>query len=282
MDNWVPKLQFRHGYLVAYEQYEGPVNSENRHFKKSSRTYAGDITPGAKKRIRKCVDMLLQISPEEIIFNPVTNDYQPFSVNFITLTIPTGKKLSAKWTHKNALEPFIRVLRKKHGLKHYVWKCELQERGQIHYHLTTNRFIIWTDLRNEWNNILRRQRLMDEYILKHKHTNPNSTDVHAVHKIKNVAAYICKYVSKSVGSNPIDGKVWDASTSLKNSKHFTFEPSGREKAALSHFKNTGQLKEIIGANCTIYKPTSGKLSDIIAPDTYALYDNHIKSISRSM
>lgn len=28
------------------------------------------------------------------------------------------------------------------------------------------------------------------------HTDPNSTDVHAVYKVKNIAAYISKYMSK--------------------------------------------------------------------------------------
>jgi hypothetical protein len=37
---------------------------------------------------------------------------------------------------------------------------------------------------------------MDLFFAKHGHTNPNSTDVHATKSIKNLAAYLAKYMSK--------------------------------------------------------------------------------------
>lgn len=280
-EDWIPRLQIRHGYLIGFEQYEGTRTVNRYAFKTTREAYSGDITPGSKKRLRKCVDLLLQISPERIIFNPVTNDYQPFSVNFLTLTIPNEKTLDASWCHKNLLEPFLRTLRRKHGLRHYVWKCERQERGQIHYHLTTDTFIVWSDIRNAWNNVLRSTGLMKEFILKHKHANPNSTDIHSVYKIKDVAAYICKYISKSLGENPIDGKVWDASKSLKFAKHFVTIPSAHQQAALSHYAESGKIKLIENDRCKIFKPIKIDLRDMIEPTSLKEYDTYIHIIANS-
>lgn len=279
--DWVPRMQFRSGYLVAYSQYEGTRKVNQSAFKDTKKSYSGDITPGSKKRLRKCVDLLLQISPEHIIFNPVTNDYQPFSVNFITLTVPNEKTLSARWCHKNLLEPFLRVMRKKYGLRHYIWKCERQERGQIHYHLTTDTFIIWTDIRNSWNNTLRSTGLMKEFIIKHKHANPNSTDVHAVYKVKNLSAYLCKYLRKPINGDPLDAKVWDASKSLKNAKPFTSEPTARDQCALEYFTQNKKATCTELEHCKIYKPISGQLRDITSPDVYAQYTDYIKTVARS-
>jgi len=281
-EDWSPHLQIRNGYAIGYSLYEGGKSTANNLFNPDFKTYSGEVTEGSVKRLRKCVDLLIQISPERIIFNPVIDDYMPFSVNFITLTVPSPQLIDATWSHKFLLEPFLRKLRSKYGLKHYVWKCEIQERGQIHYHLTTNCFIVWSDIRNEWNNIVSSAGLMKDFIIKNKHANPNSTDVHAVHKIKNLASYICKYVCKSVGKFPIKGKVWDASRSLKDNKLFSTFPSNKDQIKINQAIDRGDITSVDLPFVRILKPKSGHVSDLMTSETNTNYLIYIQGIARGV
>lgn len=125
---------------------------------------------------------------------PVTN----YKLIFITLTLSATQIHSDAIIKKQLLQPFIRLLRNKWNIQNYLWKAEAQDNGNIHFHITTDRFIHWEEIRNTWNTI--QETLTDKegkgYISRSKSTNPNSTDVHAVYKVKNLASYLCKYISK--------------------------------------------------------------------------------------
>lgn len=104
-------------------------------------------------------------------------------------------------------------------------------------------------LRDSWNKRLNNLGYIDTFEKKHGHRTPNSTDVHAVNNIKDLAAYMVKYMTKgnntaeslraqppwtkpknkikfkkngpkfqrvlSLNEQRINGRVWDASTNLK-------------------------------------------------------------------
>jgi hypothetical protein len=66
-----------------------------------------------------------------------------------------------------------------------------------------------------WNRILDKHGLLLAFEKKHGHKNPNSTDVHSVRQVENLAAYLAKYLSKnSDDENKIQGKIWGSSYSL--------------------------------------------------------------------
>lgn len=73
---------------------------------------------------------------------------------FITLTLP------AKQTHtdvditKYCVNPFLSYARKYWGVRHYIWKKELQGNGNLHYHFVTDRYVEHEKLREVWNRIV--------------------------------------------------------------------------------------------------------------------------------
>ena len=130
-------------------------------------------------------------------------------INFITLTFSCSELINLKEGYNNALKPFLRWLKEVQKCDLYVWKAEYQKDtdyygkekvhgGQLHYHITTNKFIHHTEIRNKWNYIQKQNGYLQEYWNKHGHYDVNSTDVHAVYKIKDIESYLIKYVSKSV------------------------------------------------------------------------------------
>lgn len=231
--HFIPAIQVRSNALVYYEIPDPPF-SHHRYQVRQHSTYSGTVTSHAAARIRRTVDVFLQKSPTRKIMNTATGQPNKFRLNFITLTIAQSKPVPTKEGHAG-LKVFLQHFKAKPSkraiseqLQSYIWKCELQERGQLHYHITTNRFLHWAEIQRIWNGIQFRRGWLNDFIAEHGHSNPNSTDVHAVYKVRDIQAYLSKYMSKTgrkdmseygypqtIFEPSIDGKVWDCSNDLK-------------------------------------------------------------------
>ena len=226
------KMQLRQRSIVIYTDkiYTKPKVEEYR-FKfnksESKKPYSGQVTTHSQRRIRKAVQILVQKSNWQQVYNPITMSEFRFKLNFITLTIPDlCSDLTAKESYRLLLKPFIQTMQRVHGMRDYIWKAELQQRGTIHYHITTNTFINYMHIKKRWNKLLDKAGLMEDYKAKHNHSNPNSTDVHKVYNDDNIESYLEKYISKDDKSiSSVNGKVWDCSISLKSNKLFTVDLS---------------------------------------------------------
>jgi hypothetical protein len=97
----------------------------------------------------------------------------------------------------------------------------------VHYHITTNRFIRYDLIKKRWNELLRKNNLLENYFKKVGHYDPNSTDVHKVYNDTMIEAYLEKYISKVNDADlSVIGKVWDCSANIRGAKFFTtdFQP----------------------------------------------------------
>ena len=226
--------------------------------------YTGIVTTSSQKLIRKSVDKFLQLSTTKRVVNPITNRVQKFKLTFVTLTISENERmLTASEAYQKCLKPWLRIMKEKYEVDLYLWKAELQERGQIHYHVTLNDWVHYSDVRNTWNNIQNRCGLLDTFHAKYGHKDPNSTDIHSVYKIKNIHAYLTKYLSKSESNKGATiGKIWDCSKRIKSFKYVSFEATDLNKEALK----IGEIYKLINVryyeNCTMYN--SGKIHVLTA------------------
>jgi len=280
MRQGIPYLQVRHDCIICYElSVDAPRRSEAQKLACVGNVrqiaYAGAMSPGSMKRIRSAVDILLQKSPERIIWNPVTSKFFPFTVNFITLTISGKRNVGIKEGYETLLKPFLRKLRK--GQFSYVWKAEYQKRGQLHYHLTTNQYHRYDDIRKIWNELQRRNGHLDAYAEMAGHYNANSTDVHAVYKIKNIAAYLSKYLSKTEpipASAVIEkGKVWDCSIDLKV-KRFAVEEDSENTKKIYEAEKEKKVESLYLDTCKIIKIKSPV--ELLTDTQKADYKNWLK------
>lgn len=189
------------------------------------RAYSGTVTVNTRRRIRKAVDTLVQISDWQRVTNPTNQQTFEFKMNFITLTMPAQQEqLTGKIAYKLLLKPFIQTMTRLHSMKHYIWKAELTKQNTIHYHITTNTFIDYRVVRKRWNELLQKNNLLTDYYAKHNHYNPNSTDIHKVYNDEQIEGYLEKYISKlNPNEASVIGKVWDCSLSLKTAKRFNVE-----------------------------------------------------------
>lgn len=272
----------------AYFYYEWQGNKRRNQIKfsnsvenfKETKTYSGAVTLHTKKRIEKAVSLLLQKSKEHKIYNPVTEKSELFRINFITLTIPdTAKNYTACEGYTLLLKPFIQWLTKTMQVSDYIWKAELQKRGQLHYHITLNKFIHYQKIKDKWNNLMRKNNMLDSYFKKNKHYNPNSTDIHKVYKIKNIEAYLTKYISKVDKDNvTTKGKIWDCSKSLKGKNYFNvLFDTATEKSLVEYIKKV-ECKGWANDYCDIIFMKEGWIKEVLTEIDYKKYEDYLLTL----
>lgn len=286
----ISMYQVRYKSILFYNhclERRGPTPEMLKKFREN-KTYAGIVTKGAQKRIRHSVDRILQFSEVQKVYNPVIHSIQKFRLNFVTLTVADNETMyTAREMYDLCLKPFLRWMRETKKTQFYIWKAELQKRGQIHYHIVSNKFIEHSEIKNKWNQLQKDAGILEGFFAKHKHYNPNGTDIHAVYKVKDLNAYFSKYlakVTKDDDGNSIDetvGKVWDCSRALKSFKNYTAPVS----IEMSDNINTALIDKVISVKylekCSILKSGKRSVLSILSTEDRAAYLNTLKEHKRN-
>lgn len=241
----ITNYQIRNNKIIVFEQWHGPRRNKQINITRSQnlkeqrkKAYSGTLSKAGKKRMEKAITLLCQASPRKMIYNPIIKKHHNHKLSFITLTVADNtKNITSAECYKTCLRPFLQWLVKYRGVKLYVWKAELQSRGQIHYHITTPNYIHWQEIKDKWNYLQKKAGYLDNYYKQHNHYNPNSTDIHSMRHINDAAAYLTKYFSKEAEKETTDdeenkpekqrhkGKTWDCSAILKKANYFQTEES---------------------------------------------------------
>lgn len=247
--------------------------------RKKREPYSGEVTAGAVKRLTRSIENLISIAKWKPLI--VDDKEYQFKINFVTLTLYSfARRVPGKEGHKKCLEPLLRWLRTK-GMTGYVWKAELQSKRedchQLHYHLLTDVYIPYDELKAKWNELQRKAGYLDYYFEKFGNWQPNSTDVHATHNKKNLMGYfkkkIIRYSDKKKykhlrgkylivaelaksdqNKETIEGKVWDCSLNLKVA---FYEISGYANitSRIAQALVMGEMQKKEHCQCTIYELT---------------------------
>lgn len=196
------------------EGFGKPRTKQNKNLENNKTN--GQLSDKAIKRLKKAVNWLVMASNRKSAFAAVDKNRFAFKINFVTLTIPPQENgIVDEKTFKELLNTWLTYHRKYSKLNNYVWKLEYHKDGRLHIHITTDCFIHHVLVRKSWNLILKRAGLLKLHFEKFNTYNPNSTDVHAVKKVKKLAAYISKYMAKNNKANPLfRGRVWGCSMKI--------------------------------------------------------------------
>jgi hypothetical protein len=193
----------------------------------------GRISPIALRKIKKAIDYTVYLAQPKSLPDTVHGKNLKFRLNFITLTLSSQQVHTDREIKKEIFQPMLNCFRQKYKVENYIWRGEKQANGNLHFHIVTDRFIRWNDLRNDWNKFQQnlgyitryRQNQKDwhstgfrvrEEMLAHwdraaqlkaykdgvkcEWCNPNSTDVHSLVRVSNVKNYFVKYLTKDTQS----------------------------------------------------------------------------------
>lgn len=282
----IPFIQIRPGCLLLYElSYWSYIGSSRERFHRNNAypdntKYTGKMNEKVKSKIRFSINLLVAQARWKEVENPTTGKLYRFKINFITLTLSAPQKnVSDRIIKSKMLEPWIRNMRNVYGLRSYVWRAERQKNGNIHFHFSTDTYLPYEAIRDVWNQQQAKFHFITDFQNKNDSEFPNSTDVHSVANIKNLAAYLVKYMMKDEkGLDTIQGKVWDCSVNLKLRDRVAFEMSVSDFALMRKLVALFPDRQITTDHCSIFQLSETEMKTYLPANYFDDYKNWLDSV----
>jgi len=197
---------------------------------------------------------------------------------FITLTLSYGQIQNDKYIKRHMLMRFIDIIKEVKGVQNYIWRAEPQVNGNIHFHIVIDRFVKWQFIRETWNKIQSRHEYIDAFEQKHGHRDPNSTDIHGLQHVNNIAAYICKYMIKDKPLRKIEGRIWGCSKNFHKVKNPRIEVCEHIIQDLEELVTEGKVYKKVLEYCTIFRYKKSTIQRTINDVIYNVYAEFVHSI----
>lgn len=282
----IPIIQIRPGCLLLYNlsfrNYLGATSCrlDRNATAAPHKLYTGKMNSKSKSKLRFSINLLVAQAREKEQFNHDTGKFYKFKVNFITLTLSAPQNdLSDRIIKSKMLAPWIRNMRESFKLRSYVWRAERQKNGNIHFHFITDTYIRYDVIRDAWNYQQAKFHFITDFQQKNKSVFPNSTDVHAVFQIRNLASYMVKYMCKDEeGLDTIEGKVWDCSQNLKTKDRVSFELTISDNNLINSIKQHHPERLIETDHCTIVNLSDSEMKKCLPSKYYSEYRSWISSV----
>lgn len=222
------RVSIKPTYIVCAPWYE-TVGAYNRKQHRNSLSNLlnndtkGKLSNKAASKVKTAVNWLVAAAKTKRVYSKELKKVFTFKINFITLTMPeTCKDVEASYFKKELLNTWLTMAKYRFNLKNYIWRIERQKNGTLHVHLTTDTFMHHREIRDTWNRILDKKGLLNSWREANEGKEPNSTDVHSVKNIKDVGAYLSKYMTKNEdGKKVIQGRQWGCNYELSDKNKLT-------------------------------------------------------------
>lgn len=238
-----------------------------------------EMSGGSKRKLRQKIAWLLHLHTSDCTSKAEKEQKFKYHTCLITLTLSSAQVHSDKWIKKNMLNQFLVELRNESINLNYVWKAEKQENGNIHFHILINRRIGWRNVRTTWNRIQDKCGYIAPYTEIFGGTDPNSTDVHGLVKVKKVYNYLLKYLCKPGTDGSIEGRVWAASNSLKGLSHVKVNLGYDKVEMLDWLVSNDELTKWSNDHCVVYY---GDIFDVLQRYDGPSYVSLIEAINEQI
>ena len=279
----IPYLRITPGSVYIYDliersSYLNDLGKDKR--SPPQKVYTGLLTPSARKRLIKSINLLIAVSlPKRAPFLDRPGEFT-FRINFLTLTLPAPQRdITDAQLKSKCLAPWLRKFKSQKENLSYVWRAERQKNGNLHFHVLSDQYLLWSTARDWWNAELAKFHFIDEFQKNHHHRNPNSTDVHAVKHVRNLASYIAKYMSKNTVENqPTPGRCWDCSSNLKAKDSCTLIRDTPAEDLFLQIFNRYPHKNFTSDYCAGVKLTEEEMTRELPADWYKEYRSFLNRI----
>lgn len=215
----------------------------------------GGISPSAALKVKKIAEAYLTaITIKNIVAHRAGVPKVRLPV-FITLTYPSIQIHDDNYLKAKHLKAFLRWLIETKKCSAYLWRAEVQGNGNLHFHIFTDKFLTWSDIRAVWNSIIDRDGYVQAFYAVHNHTNPNSTDIKAVTDVEKASKYLTKYFVKNSKDKELrdqKGRVWGMSDNLRGLKIY-HEDGFERDILLSSIEKQVVTREALNDFVSIYK-----------------------------
>lgn len=224
--------------LGYWEYTEKPKTQPNENPSPLKRQFHNfNISENSARRLKQKIEYLFLYARKRNIITYNGKRLQSFKVCFLTLTLPSIQQHNTGILISTCLDSFLQTLRKRLGMKNYVWRLEFQSNGNAHFHICTDTYIDYYFAKKHWNKALNSLGYIDRYTekmseltynqycerfgknykgekisndimykrwqsgVKSKWKSPNTVDVKNARSSDNIGFYISKYFSKKEKSS---------------------------------------------------------------------------------
>lgn len=142
---------------VEREEDEERNKNLNKGFKSND-----ELSQLSKKKIINRILWLNQIA-EVKTYKTKKGEFIQHRLSMLTLTLPSKMKHSPQFITENCLTRFLNLIRSYYKIKNYIWKLELQQNGNVHYHIITDAELDYNSLKKIWNKIINKFGYVDQY-----------------------------------------------------------------------------------------------------------------------
>ena len=153
------------------------------------------LSMSAARKVRKSINWLVHTSKEKQLYQKELKKHIKFRLSFITLTLCSKQVHSDKLIKDQCLNVFLQWMRDSYKVKKYIWKAEIQKNGNIHFHITMDKYIHYAKVQNAWNRSIEKLGYVSRFENEHGHRNPHSTEIKSVKNAKNLGSYLAAYLS---------------------------------------------------------------------------------------
>ena len=109
-----------------------------------------EISINSQRNLRKKIQFLFQFADEKKV---ITRNKKIFKYKcaFMTFTLSSKQRHTTAEIVEKIWQPFLDRMRKLHQMTNYVYRLEFQSNGNVHFHLVTDCYVDYYDLRDLWN-----------------------------------------------------------------------------------------------------------------------------------
>lgn len=176
------------------------LSATKKNHRPASNLNTGVLSEKQAYRLRNAINWMQYLSEGKFYTEKKTKKKYRLRLNMITVTLCAKQKHSDEFLVHHLLRPFLKWMARK-GSALYVWRAEAQSNGNIHFHITGNKFLDKNSIQLKWNSLLQVHGYLRDYIQAGGDDNPPSTDVVGNRQSHKLAGYLIKYMSKAKGFN---------------------------------------------------------------------------------
>lgn len=222
------------------------INTEKK------KNYTGKMSAAAQRRVsKKILCWYTGCEAYNSDFN-IQLEKDKKKLVFITLTLSSTQFTSDLEVKKQLLKPFIRFLREKKGCRNWLYKCERQKNGRIHFHIIIDKYIKKEEIREAWNRLQEKEGYLAEYQVKYGKLSAPSTEIKLVRNQAQCERYIAKYIAKDDEDATIEGAVWSSSVSVATLDFFNFAETEEVNEAINEACVSGKIKYFKNDTFVVY------------------------------
>lgn len=264
--------------IVLYKQAEGyPIKDHNIiavEKMQKAKKFNGIMSSATKSKIKHTINNLwsaVYIANQH--FNIKNNKEKPY-LTFITLTLSDSQQHTDQFIKRKMLNYFLIELKRKYGIRYYIWIAEKQKNGNIHFHIVVDKYIYHETVKHLWNHIQKGYRYLDNYKEKKGHYNPNSTDVKKINDNKGVGIYLSKYLSKENTSRKVEGRLWSASKEIRKLRPLILFDTDLSEQTKQYLYLNNSVNRYFDDNFTYFGVDTENILKVTDKDIYDRYVLH--------